>query len=356
MPVEIVSPIYLQSTIHEQRRCDGSKASYEALIIISKAHENSGRNILIIMLSSLNRIRCGSGVGLHATTRRRSVALNTSLYTSKACKSQSHPSSKITAQPKIVILSPLYRSIRQFSSNNNNPNSNSKKKTTKTLKDIWNELRKTPLQYATIPAVAAFLGLYTNYAGVKMLFYPIEYTGTQWYRDPAVPYGLFGWQGVVPCKTEKMASRLVQIVTERLLTVKEAFGRIEPDRLAALLIPIVEVELKKEPYGDIWVKILHPFLPLVLTHVVGNLQIEIDDILDLKTVVLEAFVRDKVVLVDLFQKVGRVELDFLVESGLGFGFILGLVQMIAWVVTPKPWTLPVAGAVVGYVTNWIASE
>lgn len=36
-----------------------------------------------------------------------------------------------------------------------------------------------------------------------------------------------------------------------------------------------------------------------------------------------------------------MELDFLVESGLGFGFILGLGQMIAWVIMPKPWTLPV---------------
>jgi hypothetical protein len=36
-----------------------------------------------------------------------------------------------------------------------------------------------------------------------------------------------------------------------------------------------------------------------------------------------------------------VELDFLVESGLGFGFLLGLVQMVAWVMKPKPWTLPV---------------
>jgi hypothetical protein len=123
-----------------------------------------------------------------------------------------------------------------------------------------------------------------------------------------------------------------------------------------LLIPIVEEELRNEPYGDVWVRILHPFLPLILTRVVGQLQLDIEDILDLRAVVLEAFVRDKVVLVDLFQKVGRVELDFLVESGLGFGFLLGLLQMVAWIVTPKPWTLPVAGAVVGYVTNWIASE
>ncbi len=153
-----------------------------------------------------------------------------------------------------------------------------------------------------------------------------------------------------------MASRLVHIVTERLLSVQEAFGRMKPEELAMLLLPIVEDELRNEPYGDLWVKVLHPFLPQILSFVVGKLQEEIEDILDLRSVVLEAFVRDKVVLVDLFQKVGRVELDFLVESGLGFGFLLGLMQMVAWVVKPKVWTLPVAGAVVGYVTNWIASE
>jgi len=187
-----------------------------------------------------------------------------------------------------------------------------------------------------------------------MLFYPIEYTGTEWYRRPHVPYGFLGWQGVVPCKTEKMASRLVDIVTGRLLTVEEAFGRMDPAQLAALLQPIVEGELLQEPYGDLMVKILRPFLPMLLTRVVANLQKEIEDLLDLRLVVLEAFMRDKKVLVELFQKVGRVELDFLVESGLGFGFVLGLGQMIAWVLNPKLWTLPVAGALVGYVTNWIA--
>lgn len=161
-----------------------------------------------------------------------------------------------------------------------------------------------------------------------------------------------------------MANRLVHIVTEKLLSVQEAFGRMEPDQLSTLLLPIVEEELRKELElycggrggSQLCVNLLHPFLPPLLTHIIRQLQVEIEDILDLRSVVLEAFVRDKIVLVELFQKVGRVELDFLVESGLGFGFLLGLVQMVAWVVKPKPWTLPVAGAVVGYVTNWIASE
>ena len=116
-----------------------------------------------------------------------------------------------------------------------------------------------------------------------------------------------GWQGVVPCKTEKMASRLVNIVTERLLTVEEAFGRIDPAQLAVLLQPIVEKELLQEPYGDLLVKILRPFLPLILPYVVANLQKEIEGLLDLRVVVLEAFMRDKQVLVELFQKVNHYQ-------------------------------------------------
>ena len=42
------------------------------------------------------------------------------------------------------------------------------------------------------------------------------------------------------------------------------------------------------------------------------------------------------------------------ESGTYFGFLLGIVQMLQWAVYPASWTLPVGGAVVGYITNWIA--
>jgi hypothetical protein len=111
---------------------------------------------------------------------------------------------------------------------------------------------------------------------------------------------------VVPCKTEKMAARLVHIVTERLLTVEEAFGRLDPNRLAQLLLPIIEDELLKELpqyYGEVIIKLIRPVLPHLLGRVMATLQKEIDGILDLKSVVLEAFVRDKKVLVELFQKV-----------------------------------------------------
>ena len=218
---------------------------------------------------------------------------------------------------------------------------------------IWQQIRARPVEYASIPCVAAFVGITTNWMGVKMLFYPIEYLGLDWKRWPDTPYGLFGWQGVVPTKTEHMAKRLVVIVTEKLLSLQEAFGRLEPAELTRLLLPAVQAQIT-EDCGVAWSKALAPLLPFLLHYLLTQLREEIDSCLNLQSIVLDAFVRDKVVLVDLFQKVGRVELEFLVNSGFGFGFLLGLAQMAAWAAAPAAWTLPVAGALVGYVTNWIA--
>jgi hypothetical protein len=158
---------------------------------------------------------------------------------------------------------------------------------------------------------------------------------------------------VVPTKTEIMAQRLVDIVTARLLSLEEAFGRLDMDRVSRLILPAVNERIRHD-CGEYWSMLLQPVLPYLLPHILKELQKDIDQVLDLDHVVLSAFVRDKEVLVDLFQKVGRVELEFLVNSGFGFGFLLGLPQMMAWASIPATWTLPAAGALVGYVTNWIA--
>jgi hypothetical protein len=140
-----------------------------------------------------------------------------------------------------------------------------------------------------------------------------------------------GWQGVVPCKTEKMASRLVTIVTERLLSVEEAFGNMDPSILASLLQPLVEDELRRETHGEFIVTCLRPFLPYILTRVVTNLQLEIGTILDLRSVVLEAFVRDKGVLVELFQKVIYVQCSLFRIPPLFSSFPFGWCVCEAWV-------------------------
>jgi uncharacterized membrane protein YheB (UPF0754 family) len=215
------------------------------------------------------------------------------------------------------------------------------------------QFRTQPLAYMTIPVVAAGVGFVTNWAGVKMLFYPLEYVGVELYRAPNSPWGVAGWQGVVPTKAEKMGRRLVDIITTKLLRLPEAFSRLEPDAMAKHLhAPVIDAI--RRDCGAVWAVVLGPVLPWALCQVVRALQRDVETVLDVERIVLSAFRADVGLLVDLFEEVGRVELKFLVESGLVFGFALGLGQMGLWLLAPKPWTLPVAGAVVGYVTNWLA--
>lgn len=212
-----------------------------------------------------------------------------------------------------------------------------------------------PIAYMTIPLVAAFVGYFTNWVGVKMIFYPINFWGIKVKRWPETPLGLVGWQGIVPCKVNKMSRRLVDIVTVKLLSLKEAFARLDPERLAGLLEPIVAEAIERDAsWGEVWISVLRPQLKPVLRDVVRKMQADIDQILDLREVVSSAFLSDRALLGQLFQKAGRKELKFLVDSGFGFGLVLGIFQMVLWLLLPNDWALPVGGALVGYITNWVA--
>jgi len=56
----------------------------------------------------------------------------------------------------------------------------------------------------------------------------------------------------------------------------------------------------------------------------------------------------------MFLKCGKEEFKFIERSGLYFGFIFGLIQMITWYLFPYFWILPLFGLLVGYATNWLA--
>ena len=56
----------------------------------------------------------------------------------------------------------------------------------------------------------------------------------------------------------------------------------------------------------------------------------------------------------LFQIAGRKELTFLTDSGLWFGFLLGMLQLAVALLWDNPWTLSFGGLIVGLATNWLA--
>ena len=92
----------------------------------------------------------------------------------------------------------------------------------------------------------------------------------------------------------------------------------------------------------------------VLKGLVKDLIANSERIFSLENCVIDQMVLDRAKLGQLFQKVGRVELDFLTNSGLWFGFMLGLIQMAVALFWENPWALSIGGMIVGLATNWLA--
>jgi len=231
--------------------------------------------------------------------------------------------------------------------------------------------------YCAIPLVAAAVGWITNWMAVQMIFYPIKYRGLNIYRQVGSPLGLIGWQGIVPTKTVKMSETLVEMVTSQLLSVQEVFGRLDPRKIAKLLGPEVP-KLTKSIASDILPKvfgrpmveeaaeaavmglpgraleIISHFNRRFLIGFTKDMQANIGDLLNLRNCVVEQMMADRSLLGKLFQRCGSAELKFLTDSGLWFGFLLGLIQMVVALFWDNPWSMSIGGTIVGYATNWLA--
>lgn len=232
--------------------------------------------------------------------------------------------------------------------------------------------------YCLIPLIAAFIGWFTNWLAVQMIFYPLNFWGIPLYVVDSEPLGFLGWRGIVPAKTAKMSGMMVDMVTTHLLDVDALFKRLQPGKIAELLAPemnkivqqvvseIVPLPSLLQSYVSAFgqgMNILTLGMPGLLKGLVQrafarglvrNMQDAVPVILDLKESVVTTMLSNRILLVNLFQLCGKVELRFLVNSGLWVGFALGIIQMFFWLIWQKPWTLTAGGLIVGLLTNWIA--
>lgn len=222
-----------------------------------------------------------------------------------------------------------------------------KKKIKEKYTAILLDFKIRPWTYLSIPLSAGIIGYITNYLGVMMLFYPIEWKGIPIFRWDQQPFGLFGWQGIVPARRVVMASRIVDVTITKLLKITEIFGMLDPNKLAELLLPTIN----KDSFLNLFPNVaLSKILTTVSREVISN----IEKLVDIKDIVVTGLTNDPKILGEFFQNVAKQELRFLIDSGFGFGIILGVLQMFQMMLYPANWTLPVSGALVGYVTNWIA--
>ena len=218
------------------------------------------------------------------------------------------------------------------------------------------------LRIAAIPVIAGLIGFVTNWLAVRMMFEPVTFRGI----------GPFGWQGVIPGKAAKMASISVDKGLAKLGSLSEFYEKLDPDAIARHVVGdsgeeirrlVDQIAARESP--EVWLELpdsvreavldrVERELPALVGSVTKDIGANIDQLMDLKSMVVR-HMRDHPTLVNrMFWEVGEREFRFIVRSGLYFGFGLGLIQMAVFLAWDNPVVLPVAGLLVGYLTNWVA--
>ncbi len=245
-------------------------------------------------------------------------------------------------------------------------------------------MSKGTLALITIPFFTGAIGYITNWTGVLMLFYPVEFRGWRSktlhrvarmlpYRVqqiPGVMIGGIGWQGIIPSRAAKMGSLAVDAGIAKLGTPSEYWGQFEPDRMAEQIVDstrddmratVERIMLREHP--RFWQDLPGPLremihgrvqqqLPDIVRKLTEEIGTNIDELIDVKLMVIRRFSPE--LANKIFLDMGRKELTFIQNFGFFFGFVLGIPVAVITHFASFWWLLPILGVIVGYVTNWLA--
>ncbi|HEX6591091.1 MAG TPA: hypothetical protein VF050_03755, partial [Moraxellaceae bacterium] len=194
------------------------------------------------------------------------------------------------------------------------------------LISMWEHLRALPnfWGFVTIPIVAAVVTWAHVWFAMKMVFDPLEFVGI-W--KPWI-----GWQGIVPRKAGKMAAIVVDNTLAKLGSLSEIFREMDPDKIArhvsdGLMERIEDMvdEIMNEKNRVFWENLPISFkkrvyarvrrqTPEIMDGLVRDLGENIEDLIDLKAMVVRQMEGDKALVVRVFQEVGDQEINFIVLS------------------------------------------
>lgn len=219
--------------------------------------------------------------------------------------------------------------------------------------------------FVSIPLVAAVVTWGHVWFAMKMVFYPVEFVG---FFKPWL-----GWQGIVPRKAGRMAGILVDNTIAKVGTLEEVFSQMEPQRIAEHISKelaghaeeLIDEIAREHGRGLIWENLppsvrkpvydyVRKKLPEVTAGIVKDMGENIDDLMDFRRMVVRRLEDDRALMVFVFQAVGDRELKFIVNASFWIGLFFGFVQLVLWAIWPARWALPVFGAALGYLTNWVA--
>ena len=250
-----------------------------------------------------------------------------------------------------------------------------------TVDSVW-------LHFITIPIFSGIIGYVTNWSGVIMLFYPIRFRGIRLpglaplvhlmprkiQQIPGFMVGGLGWQGIIPSRAAKMGSIAVDKGIAKLGSAADFYKQLDPDKMADHVLvsarrdmrDVVERIVQREN-PELWRDLPPGFrerlharvqehLPEIVHDIVEREIAEnIDQLLDIKLMVIRRMEADPALANKVFTEVGSRELRLIINFGFLFGFILGFpVAAISELLIHGWWVLPILGIFVGYITNLIA--
>ncbi|WP_431953774.1 hypothetical protein [Nocardia lijiangensis] len=263
----------------------------------------------------------------------------------------------------------------------------------------WEELTgqtKFVVDLVTFPIFSALAGWLTNWTGVLMLFWPVQFRG---FRVPGLqvlyPYlprrvqvlptfsgdgRRLGFQGFIPARAEKMASICVDKALMRIGSPKDFIHELDlhgiADYIAELartqVQPLVdEVMYRENP--DLWRSVPRQMrqviyqrvdrqLPKLCRRGFDSLGDNIDQLIDIKSFVIRYLRENPYILKDLTTTIAAPELRFMVRIGLlgaPFGLLMALylhvhdrIPVLGWV---PAWVIVLlSAAAIGVIVNVIA--
>jgi uncharacterized membrane protein YheB (UPF0754 family) len=220
--------------------------------------------------------------------------------------------------------------------------------------------------YVALPLMGALVGWGTKIVAREMMFRPLEFRGL---RDPWL-----GWQGQVPRRASKMAAIATETLVGKIFTARDLIDQVDADDLARQLEgPLNEAvdeivrEVVESYRPGAWDALPHAVRQATLTRAHGvapaalkrmmvDLREDADRVLDLKTLVVDALVRDKPLLNELFRELGHGAITLMIRAGLVFGFLIGCLQATVYGLTDNHWVLPAFGLLSGGLTDYLALQ
>jgi len=193
-----------------------------------------------------------------------------------------------------------------------------------------------------IPVISAFIGWFTNWIAIKMLFHP---------KEPKKILGIT-IQGIFPKRQQQFAEKLGKLVSQELLSFADIEEKLVHSDNIKKLMPVVEEHIDQflrqklaeempmismfigentiKQLKGIFMKELETLFPLIMQRYMGHLQQE----LDLEKIVIQkvsSFSSDK--LEEILQSILSKEFRFVELIGAVLGFIIGLLQVLLTLLT-----------------------